>query len=243
MRWPKPVILLLHFRRLFGAAFFVVIILQKAVFHPILLPTQKGIQIDHMNGTENVLFHVGIGLFQFPQQLLAGAGRLFVSGVLCLRRFHRGVAHPPTGFHASDNHALYNFGFADLEKVVAIPLTWGKLHGSTVLVTGATGAIGSQIVRTLLAANRLRQCQMHIIAMARSIEKAHQVFGDLLYRPSMEVLVADVTKVIHIDCAVDYIFHTAGVTASKEIVTDPVQTIEVSVIGTKNILDLAKEKQ
>ena len=131
----------------------------------------------------------------------------------------------------------------DLEKVVAIPLTWGKLHGSTVLVTGATGAIGSQIVRTLLAANRLRQCQMHIIAMARSIEKAHQVFGDLLYRPSMEVLVADVTKVIHIDCAVDYIFHTAGVTASKEIVTDPVQTIEVSVIGTKNILDLAKEKQ
>ena len=68
MRWPKPVILLLHFRRLFGAAFFVVIILQKAVFHPILLPPQKSIQIDHMDGPENVLFHVGIGLFQFFQQ-------------------------------------------------------------------------------------------------------------------------------------------------------------------------------
>ena len=129
----------------------------------------------------------------------------------------------------------------DLEKTVALPIPWDMLNNATVLITGATGLIGSQLVRTLLAANRICDCHMRILAMVRSIEKANQVFGDLLRRTELEILVADVTEPICVTCEADYIFHTASVTASKEFITHPVEAIEVAVTGTKNVLNFAKE--
>ncbi|MDR2826992.1 MAG: NAD-dependent epimerase/dehydratase family protein [Candidatus Adiutrix intracellularis] len=41
----------------------------------------------------------------------------------------------------------------------------------------------------------------------------------------------------------DYIFHCAAVTESSKIVIDPAKIIETSILGTKNILALARVKQ
>ena len=42
----------------------------------------------------------------------------------------------------------------DLELTVSSSLPWEKLTGKTVFITGATGLVGSQLVKTLLACNR-----------------------------------------------------------------------------------------
>ncbi len=131
----------------------------------------------------------------------------------------------------------------DLEQIVASPIPWEKLNNSTVLITGATGLIGSQIVRTLLAANRIRNCNIRILALVRSVDKATRIFGNLLCRSALEIIVCDITESISIGHKVDYIFHAASVTSSKEFITHPVEAIDVAVLGTKNILNFAKEKK
>lgn len=130
----------------------------------------------------------------------------------------------------------------DLESIAALPLPWDMLDNSVVLITGATGLIGSQLVRAILAANRLHSSKIRIIALVRSRKKALSVFGDLLERPELEILTGNIVNPISTDCTIDYIIHTASITASKELIARPVDTIEIAVSGTKNVLELAKEK-
>lgn len=46
-----------------------------------------------------------------------------------------------------------------------------------------------------------------------------------------------------VPCHVDYIIHGASQTASKEFVDHAVETINTAVMGTRNMLELAREKQ
>ena len=81
----------------------------------------------------------------------------------------------------------------DLELAAAGSLPWEKLDGAGVLITGATGLVGSQLVKTLLAANRIHGIRCRVIAMVRSREKAERVFGHLLERDALELYFGDVT--------------------------------------------------
>lgn len=130
----------------------------------------------------------------------------------------------------------------DLEAIVRSEFPIDKLENSTVFVTGATGLIGSQIVRTLACFNRLKQSNISIIAFARSTTKAEKVFGSLLSRGDVKVCIGDVNDRITVDGKVDYIIHGASATSSKYFVSNPVETIQTAMNGTTHILEFAKEK-
>ena len=115
--------------------------------------------------------------------------------------------------------------------------------GKTILVTGATGLIGSQVVKALAAINRIEDRNIRILAQARNEEKAHKVFGDLLRRGDIVPVIADVREPLPIDGAVDYIVHGAAPTGSRFFVEQPVETIDAILDGTKALLELAKSKQ
>lgn len=131
----------------------------------------------------------------------------------------------------------------DLEEVSGRELPWEKLGGSVVLVTGATGLVGSVLVKTLACANRRRHLHMRILALVRSEKKAERVFGDLLRRGDVLAVCGDVTKPLSVEGTVDFVIHGASVTASKTFVTQPVETIRTAVSGTEHVLALAAEKQ
>lgn len=109
-------------------------------------------------------------------------------------------------------------------------------EGKSVLVTGATGYIGSFCVRSLLAS----KYNIKVIALARNEDKAKQMYDT---NQNLKILVQDINAPVTTDEKIDYIIHTAGVTASKDFVEKPVETIWTSVNGTRNILELAKEKK
>lgn len=109
-----------------------------------------------------------------------------------------------------------------------------------IFVTGATGLIGSQIVRTLIEANKQYSLNIKIYIMVRSIEKAKLIFGE--YVMELGIVLGDISHRIDLDTPVDYVIHTASVTSSLDFIQKPVDTFQTVVLGTQNILEFAKEK-
>ena len=138
----------------------------------------------------------------------------------------------------SDNHILQ----ADLDALMSDDsISWDKLKGKSVFVTGATGLIGGQVVLALLNANAEKNLGMKIYAMVRNVEKADKLFG-YADKNVLSYVVQDVMSEVNLSEKVDYIIHGASMTSSKDFVDFPVETIKTAIGGTENILKFAKEK-
>ena len=123
---------------------------------------------------------------------------------------------------------------ADIQEIIANEELFTFLKDSTVLITGATGFIGSMLVKTILAANEKYALSIKIFGQIRNPEKAKIVYGELI--ESLE-LVED----SNIPC--DYIIHTVSPTTSKFFIEHPVETIKASVLSTIEILESARNNK
>lgn len=115
-----------------------------------------------------------------------------------------------------------------------------KLQGKTILITGATGLIGRNLISFLSNVNKSCENPIKIFALVRNIEKAkRQIKKD----DNIKLIIGDVVNKVIVDSEIDYIIHAASQTSSKMFVNEPVQTIETAFQGTKNILDLARRNK
>ena len=131
----------------------------------------------------------------------------------------------------------------DLERIAESNLIdWEKLRGSRIVVTGATGLIGGMLVRALMYADELHKLELKVVAVVRSREKAMSQLKPFV-DAGLELAVQDIQEPIRIEGPVDYVIHGAGVTASKDFVDHPVETILTALEGTRNLLEFARTKQ
>lgn len=112
------------------------------------------------------------------------------------------------------------------------------LKDSTILVTGGGGLIGSMLVRTLKAAKRAYGFPLRILALSRTVSRIQYLEGD-----GVELLGGDICDPLDIPEKLDYIIHCASVTKSAFMAAQPVETLLTSILGTKNVLDLARTKE
>lgn len=132
----------------------------------------------------------------------------------------------------------------DLELLIKDGMVpFADLKNKTVFVTGATGLLGSQVVKALLCANRMIGTGCQILALVRSRQKAEKVFAGLLERKDLTLVQGDIAQPVCYDGKVDYIVHGASATSSRYFVSNPVETILTAVNGTVHMLEFAKEKR
>ena len=105
-----------------------------------------------------------------------------------------------------------------------------------VLVTGGAGFIGSHLCEALLqrgdevfVIDDLSTGRLDNIAHLQDNKAFHFIVGSILDLPRLEPLVRKV----------DLIFHLAAVVGVQKIIEVPVDTIEINVLGSHNVLNLA----
>lgn len=116
-----------------------------------------------------------------------------------------------------------------------------ELEGKTIAVTGSTGLLGACMVHCLLALKAQRGVNLHIVAVARNMEKAVRLFGEEREELSYYQYDFSSTEPFQLKRKVDYLFHFAAPTASKDFVEKPVETMNTVYMGMQNILNYAEQ--
>lgn len=130
----------------------------------------------------------------------------------------------------------------DMRRMAEEHLDWHQFNGKTILVTGATGMLATYISYFLLYLKEEKGINLNLIALCRSRSKAENAFIVFLKKPYFTLLLQDVCEPIQYEGSIDYIFHLAGNASPHFINTDPVGIVKSNLIGTFNVLELAKEK-
>lgn len=130
----------------------------------------------------------------------------------------------------------------DLRKVIEESMPWDYLNEKTCLVTGSNGMIATYIVYFLMFLNREYGMNIHVIALSRNRIKSEELFVDFLTDSHFEMMTQDVCESIEYDGKIDYIFHFAGNSSPYCIKHDPVGIMKSNLIGTINVLELARIK-
>lgn len=127
----------------------------------------------------------------------------------------------------------------DLEAIIGEDISWKKLKEKTVLITGASGMIGTYMLQTLTMLNDKFDYHIHVIAVLRNPAKLPE---EVRVRKDVEVISHDVTEPMSVEGKVDYIIHAASPASPLIMQNQPVETIAANTLGTFYTLSLAKEK-
>ena len=115
-----------------------------------------------------------------------------------------------------------------------------RLRGKTIMVSGATGLVGSAIVRYLIALNEVKDACIQIIPLYRDIDKYEQVFADTKGRDDVSPAYFSADEDFAYEGQSDYIIHCAGISGgSKMHLKDPVKIFNIGIGGTRRLLDYA----
>ena len=133
----------------------------------------------------------------------------------------------------------------DMEKISEVSyIPWDVLKGKTILVTGATGLIGYNLISALSYVCLYKDISVRILALVRNQEKAEMRFREILDAGApLNFILGDLEHIPKIDGHVDYIVHGGSPTASKYFAEHPVETIATNLNGALQLLELARTQQ
>lgn len=122
----------------------------------------------------------------------------------------------------------------DILKIFSQDLPWGKLSGTNILVTGATGLIGGCLVETLMM-NPKRDYQVY--SSGRNEERARLRFKAFADDPAFHFVKYDVMQPLECDVNFDYIIHAASNANPKFYATQPVEVMKANFDGVANLIN------
>lgn len=124
----------------------------------------------------------------------------------------------------------------DIKLLGRLPL-WENLSGKTLLITGATGMLGSYLALAANEANIVGGYEIKLLLIGRNSKKAKLLFDNI----KCEILLQDIREPLKINAPVHFILHTAGPVGPNVFDDDPSDVISANVEGTFTLLRYAIE--
>jgi len=153
------------------------------------------------------------------------------AGPLAAVTAHQSFASPPRQVFGQDEKRAskpQSFGL----QCQAPPKKEKEVGFKRVLVTGGCGFLGQHICRRLLADGH------EVICLDNYFTSQRTNISDMIGNPRFELVRHDVTEPFYCEC--DYIFNMACPASPVHYQFNPIKTMKVSVLGTMNMLGLAK---
>ncbi|TSC87202.1 MAG: polysaccharide biosynthesis protein CapD [Parcubacteria group bacterium Gr01-1014_8] len=114
------------------------------------------------------------------------------------------------------------------------------LRGKTILITGGTGTFGRAMVQHLLAMPKVKR----VIVFSRD-EYKQSVMESEFHDPRLHFFIGDVRDRNRLERAfnhVDVVIHAAALKQVPALEYNPSEAIETNIIGTRNVIDAAHER-
>lgn len=131
----------------------------------------------------------------------------------------------------------------DVCFVAKQPLPWSKLSNKSIMISGATGMVGSFLVDVILEKNASENLNCTVYALGRNEDKLKSRFSK--YADDQHLVFFQYNIQEPLVCeklgVVDYVLHLASNTHPLLYSTDPIGTVLTNIIGVKNMLDFSVE--
>ncbi|HUB32672.1 MAG TPA: UDP-glucuronic acid decarboxylase family protein [Bryobacteraceae bacterium] len=105
-----------------------------------------------------------------------------------------------------------------------------------IVVSGAAGFIASHLCDRLLAEGHT------VVGLDNFLTGCDRNLAHLAHEPRFSFREQDVTHAFTVEGPVDGVLHMASPASPKDYLEHPIETLDVGSIGTRNLLELAREK-
>lgn len=128
----------------------------------------------------------------------------------------------------------------EIQEIIQAVSFIESFENQTILITGATGLIGSAVVETIKLFNETTHNPISLVLLVRNIEQAIAKLGE---SKSIRYIQGSIESLPSIEADINYILHGASPTSSRDFIEKPVDVLKAGLLGSFNMLELAKAKQ
>ena len=130
----------------------------------------------------------------------------------------------------------------DIKSVLNLNCDFSKLQEKTILITGATGLIGSVLVDMLIFLSKTHSLNLSLILISRSTENfCENKEGVFVQHIKCDIANEKLAEKIPDNKKIDFIFHLASNTHPADYSKHPIETILTNFNGTKELLDISSK--
>lgn len=129
----------------------------------------------------------------------------------------------------------------DVKYIADLDLPWNLLKDSSILISGASGLVGSCLIDAIMHKNMTTSLNCKIYALGRNEEKTKERFQYCWDDDQFLFVSHDINLPLEIAGLdqIGYVLHMASNTHPVAYATDPIGTVTTNIIGTYNMLEFA----